>query len=381
MHNKLIRSSLLAAVGTVFPASVVGAQTVLYSDQTLFEADAGGLGYAQMYVETLEDNTIGGAYAMLTPPLTYGVANNGFPNGLSAPDLSITSGFGMLFALRPSSYWPNIVSTVVGTNSEPDHTILQFGGPGALAVGFEIWGIESFTTGYPDDIDYTIFDTEGGVITSGNFATPTSDIGAFFGVISNTAVGSIDFNGIRFGVLDTQEYVDNIQAWNPADIEVLPLDIKPGSCPNPLNRGSRGLTPMAVLGTMDYDVSMIDESSIRLARVDGVGGEVEPHSAVYEDVATPFDGEACDCHEMGGDGIMDLLLKFKTPDVVNMLELDGMSHGDVVELVVTGTLLDGTEFAAYDCIKTVGRNMPSWMSAAATSPPASNKSASGISSD
>ena len=138
---------------------------------------------------------------------------------------------------------------------------------------------------------------------------------------------------------------------------------------------------MAVLGTMDYDVAMIDESSIRLARADGVGGEVEPQSAAYEDVATPFDGEPCDCHNMGGDGIMDLLLKFRTPDVVDALELDGMSHGDVVELVVTGTLLDGTEFVAYDCIKTVGRNMGWWMSAAASSSPASNKSVSGNSSD
>jgi hypothetical protein len=138
---------------------------------------------------------------------------------------------------------------------------------------------------------------------------------------------------------------------------------------------------MAVLGTMDYDVSMIDESSIRLARADGVGGEVEPYTANYDDVATPFDGEPCDCHEMGGDGIMDLTLKFRTPDVVSALQLDGMSHGDVVELVVTGTLLDGTEFVAYDCIKTVGRNM-SWLKMApAASPPATNKSVSGNSSD
>jgi len=37
VHKKLISSSLLAAVGTVLPASVAGAQTVPYSDQGLFE--------------------------------------------------------------------------------------------------------------------------------------------------------------------------------------------------------------------------------------------------------------------------------------------------------------------------------------------------------
>jgi len=213
-QNKLVRSSLLVAVGTVLPASVAGAGTVLYSNQAFFEGDATGLGLSQLYVETFEENTIGGAYASLTPPLSYGVPNNGFPTGLDAPNLSITSDSGGLFALRPNaSYWPNIVSTVVGPNSEPSHAILQFGGPGALAVGFEVWGIQSFTTGYPDDIDYTIFDIGGGVITSGTFATPTSSTGAFFGVISDTAIGSIDISGTRFdGALTTQE---NVQAWIP----------------------------------------------------------------------------------------------------------------------------------------------------------------------
>jgi hypothetical protein len=215
-QNKLVRSSLLVAVGTVLPASVAGAGTILYSNQAFFEGDASGLGLSQLYVETFEENTIGGAYAMITPPLSYGVPNNGFPTGLDAPGLSVTSGFGSLFALRPNaSYWPNIVSTVVGTNSESDHTILQFAGDGVLAVGFEVWGIETFTTGYPEEIDYTIYDIGGGVITPGLFATPTSDTGAFFGVISDTAIGSIDINGLRFGVLDTQEYYDNVQAWIP----------------------------------------------------------------------------------------------------------------------------------------------------------------------
>jgi hypothetical protein len=183
------------------------------------------------------------------------------------------------------------------------------------------------------------------------------------------AVGTYDYTGL------TSFYTVVLDGWaepmglifGQMTISVLtqtvelPLDIKPGSCPNPLNRGSHGVLPVAVLGTMDYDVSMIDESSIRISRADGIGGEAEPISVMYEDVATPYEGEDCGCHEMGGDGIMDLLLKFRTPDVVAALELDGMNHGSVVELVVTGTLLDGTSFEAYDCIRTVGRNQVRWM--------------------
>ena len=138
--------------------------------------------------------------------------------------------------------------------------------------------------------------------------------------------------------------------------EVLALDIKPGSCPNPFNRKSRGVLPVAVLGTMDFDVTTIDVSTVRLARADGVGGEVAPlegpsgpHSVV-EDVATPFEGELCDCHDLGADGYVDLSMKFSSRDVVAALELEDVPGGTELELVVSGSLLDGTAFAAHDCI-------------------------------
>ncbi len=135
------------------------------------------------------------------------------------------------------------------------------------------------------------------------------------------------------------------------------MDIKPGSCPNPLNRESHGVLPISLLGTMDFDVTEIDITSVRLLRADGVGGEVAPNEgppgphSVFEDVATPFDGEPCDCHEETNDGILDLSMKFRTQALVDVLELGAMAGGDEVELVITGLLLDETEFTATkDCI-------------------------------
>ncbi len=135
------------------------------------------------------------------------------------------------------------------------------------------------------------------------------------------------------------------------------LDIKPGSCPNPFNRKSHGVLPVGLLGTADFDVSMVDITTLRLKRVDGVGGAVAPNEGppgpqtVYEDVGTPFDGMACDCHELTGDGIMDLSMKFRTDDVVDELELDALPLGAQVELVVTGNLLGGASFVSpVDCI-------------------------------
>ena len=138
--------------------------------------------------------------------------------------------------------------------------------------------------------------------------------------------------------------------------EVLALDIKPRSCPNPFNRKSQGVLPVAVLGTVDFDVTTIDVSTVRLARADGVGGEVaplegppSPHS-VFEDVATPFGGEPCDCHDLGADGYLDLSMKFSSRDVVAALELEDVPGGTELELVVSGSLLDETAFVAHDCI-------------------------------
>jgi len=106
-----------------------------------------------------------------------------------------------------------------------------------------------------------------------------------------------------------------------------PLDIKPGSCPNPLNRTSRGVLPVAILGTADFDVTEIDVTTLSIARADGVGGSVAPNfgppgpGVAYEDVSSPFEGEACDCHEGELDGFVDLGLKFWNADLVAGLEL------------------------------------------------------------
>ncbi|UCF34128.1 MAG: hypothetical protein JSV78_02240 [Phycisphaerales bacterium] len=143
--------------------------------------------------------------------------------------------------------------------------------------------------------------------------------------------------------------------------DAVSLDIKPGSCPNPLNRRSYGVLPVSLVAGSSFDASGIDLATIQLSRADGIGGSViplegppGPHS-VIADVATPFDGEPCDCHELEGDGILDLSMKFATQEVVEGLLLNELPSGAVVELVVTGMLLDGTPFEASDCVTIVPR--------------------------
>jgi hypothetical protein len=143
----------------------------------------------------------------------------------------------------------------------------------------------------------------------------------------------------------------------PPVIEV-PVDIKPGSCPNPINTKSKGVLPVTIAGTEDFDVTTIDPASVRLLADPDVGfAGVAPLRWSYEDVATPYDGEldgAYSCHELNGDGYMDLSLKFDNQEVVAALGV--VSDGDVIIIVLTGNLTEdngGTPIVGADVVKII----------------------------
>ena len=138
------------------------------------------------------------------------------------------------------------------------------------------------------------------------------------------------------------------------------VDIRPGSCPNMVNPRSRGVVPVAIVGSLDFDVAAIDPDSLTLARVDGVGTSVAPLSGrggrgiVIKDVATPLVGEPCTCHDVDRDGIDDLAMKFSTLEMSRAFELNGLPRGTSIELMLQGSLQDGTTFEGVDCIVVPG---------------------------
>ncbi|UCG51054.1 MAG: T9SS type A sorting domain-containing protein [Candidatus Latescibacterota bacterium] len=145
--------------------------------------------------------------------------------------------------------------------------------------------------------------------------------------------------------------------------EMFSLDIKPGSCPNPLNikwmdgmgdgeedvnaeliKG--GVLPVAVVGNPVFDVNTIDVTTLML---EGVA----PLRYGYEDVTTPVDNqEPCACTEDGPDGIMDLTLKFRKQQIVTAM--GPVFDGETKSLRLTGQLLDGTPFESTDCVRIHG---------------------------
>ena len=150
--------------------------------------------------------------------------------------------------------------------------------------------------------------------------------------------------------------VDNVVVWGG-----VALDIKPRSCPNPLNikpfenippnakAKKGGVLPVAVLGAENFDVHDIDVSTVLL---EGVA----PIRDGYEDVSAPVEsGEECACTTDGPDGFTDLTLKFQKSEIAATLGY--VENGDVVPLTLTGELNDGTPFEATDCV-VIGSKTP-----------------------
>jgi len=127
----------------------------------------------------------------------------------------------------------------------------------------------------------------------------------------------------------------------------VPVDIKPTSCPNPLNTNDHGRLPVAILGTNNIDVTQIDVGTIKLAGV-------SPLQSDLEDVATPFSPftgkQDCnlDCTTAGPDGLLDLTLKFDAQAII--AALGAVTDGQCLVLKLTGNLLDGSPIKGEDVV-------------------------------
>ena len=158
-----------------------------------------------------------------------------------------------------------------------------------------------------------------------------------------------DFGLVQFVVSGNEFFINDLgsterllygvfflQPETSSDPEPVYLDINSQVCPKPVNTKSKGVLPVAILGTDDFDVNDIEQSSIQLAGV-------APLRCNVEDVGTPIDDpqDACEGNEKGPDGIDDLTLKFDTQAIVAALELKSVEDGGMVEVTLTGQLNDG----------------------------------------
>jgi hypothetical protein len=104
------------------------------------------------------------------------------------------------------------------------------------------------------------------------------------------------------------------------------VDIRPNDVPNPVQVDSRGVIPVAVLGSDDFDANAVDRTSLRF----GPAAAPAIHTALKD---------------VNGDGILDLLGHFRT-------RATGIAAGDT-EACLGGQTLAGESFMGCDAIVTV----------------------------
>jgi hypothetical protein len=121
--------------------------------------------------------------------------------------------------------------------------------------------------------------------------------------------------------LDTMVVLDPFQCVIDVDI-----DIKPGSDPNPINPGSKGLVPVAILSSDVFDATQVDPPTVSIAGAT---------------VARRGKGKLMAHHEdVNADGLLDLLVQVETKD------FDDLGTGGTVEL--TATTFGGQDIVGYD---------------------------------
>jgi hypothetical protein len=138
-----------------------------------------------------------------------------------------------------------------------------------------------------------------------------------------------DTRGFKpFGVDNMGWGIDAPEA--PPRLDVL-IDVKPDSSENPVNPGSNGVLPVALLGSETFDVTGVDPDSLAL----GVNGAP---------------AQAMELADVNGDGWMDLVAHYSIPAT-------GTAYGDT-SICLSGATMDGVPLSGCDAIRTVPKPAP-----------------------
>lgn len=134
-------------------------------------------------------------------------------------------------------------------------------------------------------------------------------------------------------VIEPYTWKDLSGTYYGADIEIVPppieveIDIKPGSDPNSINLESRGMVPVAVLTTDDFDASTVDPITVEFAGASPVRWTME---------------------DVDDDGDLDMLFHFKTQD--------SDLNEDSINATLTGETYDRNSVQGTDRVNIVPKN-------------------------
>ena len=148
---------------------------------------------------------------------------------------------------------------------------------------------------------------------------------------------------VNFGGVWNQTGFDDItlgSATPGAEVlgaEEIGIDIKPGSDRNSINPNSKGVIPVAILGSSSFDVTTVDVTTLTF----GPDGATPAH-----DLTDPI-VYADHFQDVNSDGFMDLVTHYRT-------KVTGIAKGDP-EACLAGVTTGGSAIYGCDAIKTVGK--------------------------
>ncbi len=237
-------------------------------------------------------------------------------------------------------YWrPDQTGRITATGGDPINTWENWDGFGMVSPMPFIINVLSPNAGVATGNNFGV-----GSNNTDGFGQLTLDTGAYTGAattVSPTSTitmagrsiaevfGTNLNNGpvVVFTVDGTGDTISIGLAITPVDI-----DIKPGSPENTVNLGSRGITKVAILGSVDFDATQVDPSTVKLAdarvRVKGNG---QPLTTIQD---------------TNGDGFLDLVLHIDT-------EGFDLTDGDVSATLTGRTLISDEAIEGEDVVRVV----------------------------
>ena len=172
---------------------------------------------------------------------------------------------------------------------------------------------------------------------------PDSDGLALIGVLMDNGDGTFDValstaatDGADRFVVTVDDGIRPLTLMPDPGVTYTTIDIKPGSYPNSINPSSKGLIPVAILGSDTFDVTAVDWTTLEF----GTDSSSPVHGLNDPAVLAEHTVDVDD------DGDNDLVLHFRGSET-------GIACGDI-EAALTGKTHAGDFISASDAVNTVG---------------------------
>jgi hypothetical protein len=161
-----------------------------------------------------------------------------------------------------------------------------------------------------------------------NYQDPAQAFSTSYPFLFHQGTNVLDFYVTNFNDSTAFAYLAEIFFTSPLQVTI---DIKPGAYPNPINLGSNGDVPVAILSTPSFDARNVDPTSLSLAGAFvSLKGNGTPMASVQD---------------VNNDGLLDLVVHIST-QALQLSDTD-------TQAVLEGQTLDGRAIKGADTIRIV----------------------------